>query len=96
VYVDDHSRLGYTKLLADERATTFNCFLIQAAGWFGRYGVTIPLVMADNGSGDSPHHFLTACHSLGAKPIKTKPYTPRCTNGKVGDSSTDQLQRMGL
>jgi hypothetical protein len=38
--------------------------------------------MADNGSGDSPHHFLTACHSLGAKPIKTKPYTPRCTNGK--------------
>jgi hypothetical protein len=52
--------------------------------------------MADNGSGDSPHHFLTACHSLGAKPIKTKPYTPRCTNGKVGDSSTDQLQRMGL
>jgi transposase InsO family protein len=38
--------------------------------------------MTDNGSGYRAYLFLTACHSVVAKPIKTKPYTPR-TNGKA-------------
>jgi transposase InsO family protein len=56
--------------------------MIRAAGWFGRQGVTINLMMIDNGSSYRSHLFLTASHSLGAKPIKTKPYTPR-TTGKA-------------
>ena len=33
VCVDDHSRLAYTELLPDEKATTATCFLICAADW---------------------------------------------------------------
>lgn len=82
VCVDDHSRLAYTELLPDEKATTSTCFLMRAAGWFDRHGVKINRVMTDNGSGYRSHLFLTACQNLGARPIKTKPYTPR-TNGKA-------------
>jgi transposase InsO family protein len=39
--------------------------------------VTINRVMTDNGSDYRPYLSLTSCHSLVAKPIKTKPYTPR-------------------
>jgi transposase InsO family protein len=86
VWVDDHSRLAYTELQADERSANSTCFLIQSADWFGRHGVTINLVITDNSSGYRPHLFLTACHSLGAKPIKIKFYTPH-TNGRVEDLS---------
>jgi transposase InsO family protein len=74
--------LAHTEILAYEKSTISTCFLIRAAGWFGRHGVKINLVTTDNGSGYRSRLFLTACHSLGAKPIKTKPYTPR-TNGKA-------------
>jgi transposase InsO family protein len=77
VCVDDHSRLAYTELLPDEKATTSTCFLIRAAGWLKKHGVKVNRVMTDNGSG-----YLTACQPLGARPIKTRPYTPR-TNGKA-------------
>jgi transposase InsO family protein len=82
VCVDDHSRLAYTELLPDEKATTSTCFLIRAAGWLERLGVKINRVMTDNGSCYRSHLFLTACQTLGAKPVKTRPYTPR-TNGKA-------------
>lgn len=82
VCVDDHSRLAYTELLPDEKATTSTCFLIRAADWLARHGVKINRVMTDNGSGYRSHLFLTACQALGARPIKTRPYTPR-TNGKA-------------
>jgi transposase InsO family protein len=82
VCVDDHSRLAYTELLPDEKATTSTCFLIRAAGWLERHGVKVKRVMTDNGSGYRSHLFLTACQTLGAKPTKTRPYTPR-TNGKA-------------
>jgi hypothetical protein len=52
-----------------------NCFLIRATGWVERHGVTINLVMTDNGSGYRPLFFLIACHNLGAKP-----YTLRTTD----------------
>jgi transposase InsO family protein len=82
VCVDDHSRLAYTELLSDEKATTSTCFLIRAAAWLQAHGVTINRVMTDNGSGYRSHLFLAACQALGARPIKTRPYTPR-TNGKA-------------
>jgi hypothetical protein len=50
VYVDGHRHLAYTKLLAEEKATTYNCFMIRAAGWLERLGGTITLVMTDNGN----------------------------------------------
>ncbi len=82
VCVDDHSRLAYTELLPDEKATTATCFLIRAADWLGRHGVTVRRVMTDNGSCYRAHLFNTAVQSLGARPVRTRPYTPR-TNGKA-------------
>ena len=82
VCVDDHSRLAYTELLPDEKASTATCFLIRAANWFDRHGVTIRRVMTDNGSGYVSHLFQAAVKSLGARHVRTRPYTPR-TNGKA-------------
>ena len=82
VCVDDHSRLAYTELLPDEKATTATCFLIRAADWLGRHGVKVRRVMTDNGSCYRSHLFNTAAQSLGARQVRTRPYTPR-TNGKA-------------
>ncbi len=82
VCVDDHSRLAYSELLPDEKATTSSCFMIRAVGWFKRHGVRVDKVLTDNGSAYRSHLFSTACHYLHVKPRKTRPYTPR-TNGKA-------------
>ena len=82
VCVDDHNRFAYTELLADEKATTATCFLIHAAAWFKRHGVTVRRVMTDNGSCCVSHLFQAAVHNLGARHVRTRPYTPR-TNGKA-------------
>jgi hypothetical protein len=53
--VDDHNRLAYTALLADEKAATSTCFLVRATGWLEGHGVTISQVMTNNGSGYRSH-----------------------------------------
>jgi hypothetical protein len=68
-----HSHLAYTELLADEKDATYNCFLIRAVGWLERHGVTINLVITDNGSGYRPYLSLTFCHSLAVKPYTRAP-----------------------
>jgi transposase InsO family protein len=82
VCVDDHSRLAYTELLPDEKATTATCFLIRAAAWFARHGVQIRRVMTDNGSAYVSHLFRAGIAFLKARHVRTRPYTPR-TNGKA-------------
>ena len=82
VCVDDHSRLAYSELLPDEKSTTATCFLIRAADWLGRHRVTVRRVMTDNGSCYRSYLFNTAVRSLGARQVRTRPYTPR-TNGKA-------------
>lgn len=82
VCVDDHSRLAYTEMLPDEKATSATCFLIRAAGWFRENGVTVSRVMTDNGGCYRSHLFRTAVEYLQARHVRTRPYTPR-TNGKA-------------
>ncbi|MEW5911806.1 MAG: IS481 family transposase, partial [Thermodesulfobacteriota bacterium] len=82
VCVDDYSRLAYPEILPDEKATTATCFLIRAADWFKRHGVTVRRVMTDNGRAYLSRSFCTAMNHLGARHVKTRPYTPR-TNGKA-------------
>ena len=82
VCVDDNSRLAYSELLPDEKATSATCFLIRAVGWFERQGIRVDKVLTDNGSCYRSYLFLAACRYLGARPKKTRPYTPR-TNGKA-------------
>lgn len=82
VCVDDNSRTAFTEVLPDERATSATCFLIRAAAWFKRQGVTISRVMTDNGSCYRSDLFKTGVQYIQAKHITTRPYTPR-TNGKA-------------
>lgn len=83
VAVDDHTRLTYAELLADERGTTATAFLARAAAWFVAQGIArIERVMTDNGSAYVSRVFGSAVQALGARHLRTRPYTPR-TNGKV-------------
>jgi len=82
VAVDDHSRVAYVELLADDRATTVATFLRHALRWFRDRGVRVRRVLTDNGSGYISHSFRATCRALHVRHRRTRPYTPR-TNGKA-------------
>ena len=82
VCVDDYTRLAYVEVLADEKGTTTVAFLRRAVAWLKAQGVTVERVMTDNGSGYVAKDFRAAVAELGARHLRTRPYTPR-TNGKA-------------
>jgi transposase InsO family protein len=82
VAIDDHSRVAYVEILPNERAETCAAFLRRAVEWFARHGVCIQRVLTDNGAGYRSRVFSLACHQLGIRPSRTRPYRPR-TNGKA-------------
>lgn len=82
VAVDDHTRLAYAEVLADETGASTSAFLQRAARWFARRGVQVTRVMTDNGPGYVSQAFATALQALGGRHLRTRPYTPR-TNGKA-------------
>jgi hypothetical protein len=45
--VDDHSRLVYGELLADEKAATVTAFTARALAWFAGHGITARRLMTD-------------------------------------------------
>jgi transposase InsO family protein len=79
--VDDHSRLAYTEILADEKQETAAGFWERANAYFESCGITVKRVLTDNGSCYRSHAFKDA---LGPeiKHKRTRPYRPQ-TNGKV-------------
>jgi transposase InsO family protein len=82
VCVDDHSRLAYVEVLADERGASAVAFLRRAVEWFRRQGVEVRRVMTDNGSAYVSTTHALACQQLGLRHLRTRPYRPR-TNGKA-------------
>lgn len=80
--IDDHSRLAYTEVLADERRDTTTGFLARAIDWFSAHGVTTERIMTDNGSAYRSRCFADALRQRGIAHRFTRPYTPR-TNGKA-------------
>jgi transposase-like protein len=48
--VDDHSRLAYVEIHADELAATACGFWTRAHAWFGERGITVQRVLTDNGA----------------------------------------------
>lgn len=48
--VDDHSRLAYSEILADERKETATAFWTRANAFFADAGITVQRVLTDNGS----------------------------------------------
>lgn len=79
--IDDHSRVSFAQILADEGAASCVQFLHRAVAYYAALGVRIDRVMTDNGTGYK-RAFGAACQELGVRHIRTRPYTPK-TNGKV-------------
>lgn len=79
--VDDHSRLAYSEILADERKQTAAGFWARARAFFSTHDITVTRVLTDNGSCYRSGDFAEA---LGPdiKHKRTRPYRPQ-TNGKV-------------
>ena len=78
--IDDHSRLVYSEIHADEQAVTVIGFWQRARAFFARAGITIEAVMTDNGPAYRSRAFA---HELGQiRHLFTRPYRPQ-TNGKV-------------
>ena len=80
--LDDHSRLAYSEIHADETTETAVSVLRNAAAWFAARGVRIERVLSDNGSCYRSKLWAAACAELGITPKRTRPYRPQ-TNGKI-------------
>lgn len=80
--VDDHSRLAYSEVLADEKGITCAGFLARAAGYFAAHGIDrIERVMTDN-AWAYKHSLREVVAALGARQVFIKPHCP-WQNGKV-------------
>ena len=82
ICIDDHSRLAFTQVHDNEKATSAITHLKAAVKWYKSMGISVKRVMTDNGSCYKSYAFADACKELGIKHIRTRPYTPR-TNGKA-------------
>ena len=80
--LDDHSRVAYAEICADEKAGTAIGVLRRATAWFAARGVAVERVLSDNGSCYRSHAWAEVCAELGIKPKRTRPYRPQ-TNGKI-------------
>jgi transposase InsO family protein len=82
IAIDDATRLAYAEVLADEKAETAVAFLQRAVAFFGRHGISVERVLTDNGSPYISRAHAIACHQLGIRHLRTRPYRPQ-TNGKA-------------
>ena len=82
VAIDDHSRLAFTQMLPDQKASTTVAFLHDALQFFSLHGIVVRALLTDNGSSYRSHQFRHACQQIGIRHHRTKPYSPQ-TNGKA-------------
>ena len=82
VCIDDASRLAFTQIHADEKASSTIPHLKAAVAWYAKLGIKVERVMTDNGVCYKFFAFRDACKQFGLRHIRTKPYTPK-TNGKA-------------
>ena len=81
--VDDHSRLAYVELHADEKAATVTGFVERALAHFTQHGIVARRLMTDNAFAYVHNRSLRELlASRGIRHLTTEPYRPR-TNGKV-------------
>ena len=80
--VDDHSRVAYVEMHADERSDTAIGVLRRAVAWFAERGVAVERVLSDNGPAYRSHAWREACSELRIRHKRTRPYRPQ-TNGKI-------------
>ena len=82
VAIDDHARIGFTDLYADESKTSAEQFLRNAVAYYQSLGVRIKRLLTDNGGAFRSKPFAQACTELHIKHRFTRPYRPQ-TNGKA-------------
>jgi transposase InsO family protein len=82
IAIDDHSRLAYGEVLADETAETTAGFLRRAVAWYAAQGITVERLVTDNGGAYRSLHFATVALELGVSQRFTQAYRPQ-TNGKA-------------
>ncbi|WP_418127452.1 IS481 family transposase [Variovorax sp. KK3] len=82
VAIDDHSRVSFVQMHANERKDSAVSFLLAAVAHYKALGVTIKRLITDNGSAYRSRLFAKTCQALGIKHSFTKPYRPQ-TNGKA-------------
>jgi transposase InsO family protein len=93
--VDDHSRLAYVELHADERAATVTAFLERALAFFAAHGITGRRLMTDNAFTYTKNRSLRELLAdRGIRHLTTQPYRPR-TNGKIERFHQTYGARMG-
>lgn len=81
--VDDHSRLAFSELLADERAPTVTAWVERALDFYAARGVRVRRLMTDNAWAYTHNRSLAELlRARGVRHLTTRPYRPR-TNGKV-------------
>lgn len=80
--IDDHSRVSFALIKADERGESCAQFLREAVAYYAGLGVAIDRVMTDNGTGYRSKVFSQTCGELRVRHVRTRPYTPK-TNGKA-------------
>jgi len=80
--VDDHSRLAYSEILADEKGVTCAGFLRRAAAFFAAHGIaSIERIMTDN-AWAYRYSLRETVAELGARQVFIRPHCP-WQNGKV-------------
>jgi transposase InsO family protein len=80
--IDDHSRLAYSEILADEKGATCAAFLGRAAAYFATYGIPqIERIMTDNAYAYR-YSLREIVAALGARQVFIRPHCP-WQNGKV-------------
>jgi transposase InsO family protein len=82
VAVDDHARIGFTDMYADERIVSAVQFLRNTVAYFKSLGVAVRRLLTDNGSAFRSKDFAAACQQLGIRHKFTRAYRPQ-TNGKA-------------
>lgn len=83
VAVDDHTRVAYIEVHADERGDTCAGFMTRAIDWFATHEVTVERVMTDNALNyRRSAAFQTVLSDGQIRHIRTRPYRPQ-TNGKA-------------
>jgi transposase InsO family protein len=80
--IDDHSRLAYSEVLADEQGSTAAAFMTRALAFFADAGITVEAVLTDNGACYRSRAWTAVCAAAGITHRRTRPYRPQ-TNGKV-------------
>ena len=82
VAIDDHSRVGFSKILPNETIQSVITFTFAALRYYRALGVKVTGIMTDNGSAYRSKKFAKLLRRLKIRHLRTRPYTPR-TNGKA-------------